>query len=60
MALTYTDPKILDLAYDAAQILRRDSIYYSWTELKMVAEQLSQTEPNLDSTMLAEFYELHS
>ena len=58
--MTDTDPKILDLAYNAALILRRDGIYYSWTELIMVAERLSQAKPDLDSTMLAEFYALHA
>ena len=56
MVSTYTDQKIVDLAFIAGRILQGDGIYYSWTELKMVAGQLSQTENNITPTALAQFY----
>ena len=52
--------QIVDVSFVAARILQGNGVAYSWTELKMTAEALAQTEPNLDSTMLAEFYELHA
>ena len=52
--------QIVDLAFVAARILQGNGVAYSWTELKMTAEVLAQTEPALDPTMLAEFYELHA
>jgi hypothetical protein len=54
--MVYTDPKITALCFAAVKILQKNSIYFSWTELEMVAEFLSSVEPALDSGALAEFY----
>ena len=48
--------KLYDIVFAASQILQGDGVYFSFTELKMVAGQLSQTENNITPTALAQFY----